>query len=71
MHMPIKTKESITSQKLGSRDLWRIANSVLKKSKSAIPLLFHGPYLLSSSSDKAKLFAEHFSKNNLDDSDIS
>ena len=26
-----KTKESITSQKLGSRDVWRIANSVLKK----------------------------------------
>ena len=31
-----KTKESITSQKLGSWDFWRIANSVLKKSKSAI-----------------------------------
>ena len=26
-----KTKESITSQKLGSRDFWRIANSVLNK----------------------------------------
>ena len=25
-----KTKESITSKKLGSRDFWRIANSVLK-----------------------------------------
>ena len=35
-----KTKESITSQKLGSRDFWRIANSVLNKGKSAItPLL--------------------------------
>ena len=31
-----KTKEAITSQKLGSWDFWRIANSVLKKSKSAI-----------------------------------
>ena len=72
MHMPIKTKESITAQKLGSRDLWRIPNSVLKKSKSAIPLLLNGRDLLSSASDKAKLFAEHFSKNsNLDDSDIS
>ena len=29
-----KKKESITFQKLGSRDFWRIANSVLKKSKS-------------------------------------
>ena len=37
-----KTKESITSQKLGSRDFWRIANSVLNKGKSAIPPLFNG-----------------------------
>ena len=38
-----KTKESITSQKPGSRDFWRIAISVLNKSKSAIPPLFNGP----------------------------
>ena len=38
-----KTKESITSQKLASRDFWRIANSVLNKGKSAIPPLFNGP----------------------------
>ena len=67
-----KTKESITSQKLGSCDFWQIANSVLNKSKSAIPPLFNGPEVLSSASDKAKLFAENFSKNsNLDDSGIS
>ena len=67
-----KTKESITSQKLASRDFWRIANSVLNKGKSAIPPLFNGPKVLSSGSDKAKLFAENFSKNsNLDDSGIS
>ena len=66
-----KTKESITSQKLGSRDFWRIANNVLKKGKSAIPPLFNGPEVLSSASDKAKLFAKNFSKNsNLDDSGI-
>ena len=66
-----KTKESITSQKLDSRDFWRIANSVLNKGKSAIPPLFNGPEVLSSASDKAKLFAENFSKNsNLDDSGI-
>ena len=41
-----KTKESITSQKLGSRDYWRIANSVLNKGKSAIPPLFNGPEVL-------------------------
>ena len=42
-----KTKESITSQKLGSCDFWQIANSVLKKRKSAIPPLFNGPEVLS------------------------
>ena len=67
-----KTKESITSQKLGSRDFWQIANSVLNKGKSAIPPLFNGPELLSSASDKAKLFAENSSLNsNLDDSGVS
>ena len=67
-----KTKESITSQKLGSWDFWQIANSVLNKDKSAIPSLFNHPDVLSSPSDKAKLFAENFSKNsNLDDSGIS
>ena len=67
-----KTKESITSQKLCSRDFWRIANSVLNKGKSAIPPLFNRPEVLSFASDKAKLFTKNFSKNsNLDDSDIS
>ena len=68
---PNKTKESITSQKLGARDFCRIANSVLSKSKSAISPLFNRPEVLSSASDKAKLFAENLSKNsNLDDSSI-
>ena len=66
-----KTKKSITSQKLGSRDFWQIVNSVLNKGKSAIPRLFTGPEVLSSASDKAKLFAKNFSKSsNLDDSGI-
>ena len=66
-----KTKESNTSQKLGSQDFWQIANSVLNKGKSAIPPLFIDPEVLSSASDKAQLFAENFSKNsNLDDSGI-
>ena len=40
--------------------------------KSAIPPLFKGPEVLSSASDKAKLFAENFSLNsNLDDSGVS
>ena len=61
-----KTKESITSQKLGSRDFWQIANSVLNKGKSAIPPLFNGPEVLPSGSVKAKLFAKNFSKNSND-----
>ena len=66
------TKESITSQKLGSQDFWRIANSVLNKGKSAIPSLFNRPEVLSSASGKAKLYPENFLKySNLDDSGIS
>ena len=67
-----KTKEFIISQKLGYRDFWRIANSVLSKGKSALPPLFNSLEVLSSASDKAKLFAKNFSKNsNLDDLGIS
>ena len=65
-------QEFITSLKLSSRDFWRIANSVLNKGKSAIPPLFNSPEVLSSASDKAKLFAENCYKNsNFDDSGIS
>ena len=65
-------QESITPQKLGPWDFWQIADTVLNKGKSAIPPLFNGLEVLSSASDKAKLFAENFSKNsNLDDSGIS
>ena len=67
-----KTKESITSQKLSSRDFWRMATSVLNKGKSAIPSLVNDPEVLSSTSNKVKLFAKNFSKNsNLDNSGIS
>ena len=55
-----KTKESITSQKLGSQDFWRIANSVLNSGESAVPPLFNDPEVLSSASDNAKLFANFF-----------
>ena len=77
-----KTKESITSQKLGSQDFWQIANgrALLGKGKSVIYTstkvnllyispLFNGPEVLSSASDKVKLFVKNFSKNsNIDDS---
>ena len=69
--MLIKQK-SITCQKLGSPDFWQIGSSVFNKGKSAISPLFNGPDVLSNASDKAKLFAENFSKNsNLGDSGIS
>ena len=65
--MQIKQKSSSLP-----RDFWRIVSSVLNKGKSAIPPLINDPKVLSSASDKAKLFAENFSKNsNLDDSGIS
>ena len=48
-----KTKDSIASQKLGSRNLWRIA-------KSTIPLLFNSSEVLSSASGKAKLLSKIF-----------
>ena len=67
-----KTKESIISQKPGSRDFWRIANSVLNKGKSAIPPLFNRLEMLSSAFEKARLFPENFSLNsNPEDSGIS
>ena len=60
-----KTKVSITSQKLGSLDFWQNANIVLNRGKSAIPLLFNSSEVLSSASDKAKLFVENFSKDSI------
>ena len=67
-----KTKESITSQKRGSSDFWRIANIVLNNGKPPIPTLLNSPEMLSFASHKAKLFAGNFSRNsNLDDSGIS
>ena len=67
-----RIKKSINSQKLGSRNFGRIANSVLNKGKSAVLPILNGLKMLSSTSDKVKLFAKNFSKNsNLDDSGIS
>ena len=54
------SQKSITSQNLGFHYFRRITNSVLNKGKSAIPPLFNGPEVLSSGSDKAKLFAKTF-----------
>ena len=53
--MLLKQNSPITSQKLGSRDFWQIAKSVLNKGKSAIPPLFNGPEVLPSASELAQL----------------
>ena len=64
-----KVHDRLTSQKIGSCDFWRIYNSFANKGKSSIPPLFHGPEVLTSSKDKAELFAKLFSTNStLDDS---
>ena len=64
-----KTKESIFSQKLASRDFRGIANCTLNKGKSATPSLFNGPEVLSSASDNAKLFVKNFSQDYYFDDD--
>ena len=67
-----KTKKFNTSQKLGTWDFQRIANSDLNEGKSTIPRLFNRQKVFSFAWDKAKLFTKNFSKNsNLDDSGIS
>ena len=55
-----KTKESITSQKLGSCDVWRIPNSVLNKGKSPIPSLFNSLEMLPSAFDNTKFLLKTF-----------
>ena len=52
-HNYAKTKEFMTFQELGSYDFWQIGTSVFNKTKSATPLLFSCPEVLSSASDKA------------------
>ena len=64
--------ESVTSEKVGPLDFCQIANNLLHKGRTAIPPLFQGREVLSSGSDKTKLFPKIFSKNsNLEDSGIS
>ena len=68
----LRREKSITSPKPGSHDFWQIANSIIKKDKSFISHPFNSPKVFYSPSDKAKLFAENFSKkSNLDESIIS
>ena len=53
------TRHSIASQRIGSRDFWRISYS------PQFPLFFSGSEVLTSSTDKANLFARTFSANSV------
>ena len=68
-----KTKDCHFPRNLALRTLGKLLiNSVLNKSKPAIPPLFNEPVVLPSVSDKARLSAKNFPKNsNLDHSGIS
>ena len=58
----------IETESLGTREFWRITNKVMNRGKPSIPTIVNGPEILSSSSDKAILFAQMFSSNStLDD----
>ena len=67
-HCAESVQESISTQRLGCGDFWRIANSVLNRNKSTIPVLFNGPEVRTSPTDKVNLFADRFASNStLDD----
>ena len=57
------TRSKIESQKLGSRDFWKIFNSSYRKGRSTVPPLFVGAQVLTSSQDKAEVFGQSFSTN--------
>ena len=70
--MLIKQMSPLLPRILAFVTFGQITNNVVNKRKSAIPPLFNSPEVLSSASDKAKLFPENFSENsNLDDSGIT
>ena len=64
-----KIKAFMTSQKPGSREIWRIAQRILKNGESAILFLFSASDVLSSASDKAKLLDKNiYANSNVDKS---
>ena len=50
-----ETKDSTTLQKLSTQDFWQIGNSVLNKSKFAMPPLFNGLEVLPSAYLSSKI----------------
>ena len=69
--MLIKQKSLLLPRSLALANFGKLLSSVFNKGKSAILPLFNSFEVLSSASDKAKLFPENCSNNsNLDDSGI-
>ena len=71
--MPRKAVESvqarISPERIESREFGRITNKIPSRGKSLVLSIINGPEVISSSSDKAKLFAGIFAANStLDDS---
>ena len=63
-------QDSIANQKLGSKDFWRIYNSVTNRNKSSIPALNRDDsnMMATTSAEKAELLSSQFAKNSsLDD----
>ena len=64
-------RDSITNQKLGSKDFWRIYKSVTKKDRSSIPALSKdssSSCMATTAAEKAELLCQEFAKNSsLDD----
>ena len=56
-------QEKVGNQRVGSREFWRITNNVLNRGKATIPTIINGPEVISSSIDKANLFASNFASN--------
>lgn len=53
----------IGKENLGSQEFWRITNRVLNREEASTPTVSDGPEIISSSIDKADLFAFNFALN--------
>ena len=61
-------RTEISNERPGTCGFWKISRKVLNSGKASVPTLIHGPEVISSSSEKAKLFAANFASNStLDD----
>ena len=66
--MPRTVMLEISNERPETRGFWKISRKVWNCGKPSIPTLVNGPEVISSSSEKAKLFAANFAANStLDD----